>query len=147
MPELEVAVAAGPAAPAAARRAVAGLFGGEPALAADVRLLVSEMVTNSVRHARLSPDQTIVVRLSASRDTVRVEVRDPGRWAPARPPTGPDRTFGWGLVIVDRLADRWGATLADGTAVWAELDRRRYAGAGPGSSRENATVIPAPGLR
>lgn len=51
----------------------------------------------------------------------RVEVRDRGAgFVPGRlEPQGADG--GYGLLLVDRLASRWGVEAADGTAVWFEL--------------------------
>jgi hypothetical protein len=55
---------------------------------------------------------------------VRVEVHDPGAGFTPRPPRpDPARTSGWGLYLVDELADRWGVDGAGrGTRVWFELD-------------------------
>jgi anti-sigma regulatory factor (Ser/Thr protein kinase) len=73
-------VPATPAAPSTARRAVASLA---PHLDArvieDAELLVSELVTNSLRHGALRPTQGIEVCLRASPQTVMVEVADRGR--------------------------------------------------------------------
>ena len=69
----------GPGCPADARAALAPLVG---ALAtqvySDMRLLVSELVTNSVRHARLLPGDRIRLQVELSERVFRVEVSDPG---------------------------------------------------------------------
>ena len=111
-----------PRAPGEARRSLASLGGRiPPEVLIDLELLVSEMVTNSVKHSA-RPDQNVDVSIRAGPDVVRVEVRDGGPGfepAPlaAAPPPG---AGGWGLFIVDRLATQWGAK--PGGVVWAELD-------------------------
>ena len=98
----------------------------------DVRLLVSELVTNSVRHSNIRHADPVRMRVLASASTVRVEVCDPGDGFEPRPRDA-DRTRpgGWGLYLVDELADRWGVSRDDGTRVWFEIDagreRRRLA--------------------
>lgn len=83
-------------------------------------LLVSELVTNAVRHARGS--DAITLELEANRTWLRIEVTDADpRWPEPRTPAGLDGS-GFGLVLVDALAGKWGAReTATGKAVWAEL--------------------------
>jgi anti-sigma regulatory factor (Ser/Thr protein kinase) len=109
-------------APLRARRALGQLRLPRP-LAFDAQLLVSELVSNSVRHAGLGRDDLIRVTADWSGDRLRVHVRDgsgPGRASPVvgsiRPAPGAES--GWGLYVVDRLASRWG-TSAGG--YWFEL--------------------------
>ncbi len=113
-------------APAVARRSLAGL--GEilePGLFENLKLLVTELVTNSIRHARLKPEAEVEVRVAAASDHVSVAVTDPGRgFAPGRDAPRPDPDSGWGLYLVDRLADRWGIVDNGVTTVWFELGRR-----------------------
>jgi anti-sigma regulatory factor (Ser/Thr protein kinase) len=91
----------------------------------DVRLLVSELVTNSVRHAGLGSQDTIRLEVSVTDTALRVEVRDPGDgFMPRTPAPDADRTGGWGLYLVEQLADRWGVDTRSGTRVWFEVDRR-----------------------
>lgn len=81
----------------------------------DVVLVVSELVANSVRHGASS---NIDVRVAAQTDRIRVEVTDDGPGFSVDDPRGE----GLGLLIVDKLADRWG--MEDGGqkfTVWAEL--------------------------
>ena len=108
-----------------ARSALAGLLGGvEPPLYEDVRLLVTELVTNCVRHAGVGPDGRLELLVSVSSETLRVEVRDSGPGfepQPRAPHNASDS--GWGLVLVDRLADRWGVAGEASTRVWFEIDR------------------------
>src|SRR5829696_1059687 len=72
-------LAGGPYAVTAARLALSDLDSQlDASIAFDVRLLVSELVTNSVKHARVSEDDSIVLEVRVADDTVRIEVRDPG---------------------------------------------------------------------
>ena len=88
----------------------------------DVRLLVSELVTNSYRHAA-GHRGTATLAVKVDRERVHVEVADDGvGFEPTLPKkASPDRASGWGLTIVDRIADRWGVSREDGTHVWFEL--------------------------
>jgi serine/threonine-protein kinase RsbW len=84
-------------------------------------LLVSELVTNSVRHARTGgPVQAL--RLESTGAWLRIEVHDADpRWPQPGTPTGLEES-GFGFVLVNALADRWGVCqTATGKAVWAEL--------------------------
>lgn len=82
----------------------------------DVVLLVSELVTNSVRH---SGTGGIEVRVEAVDGRIRVEVSDDGPGFAADCPRGD----GLGLMLVEKLADRWGLSSEDQFTVWAELSR------------------------
>jgi anti-sigma regulatory factor (Ser/Thr protein kinase) len=91
----------------------------------DLQLLVSELVTNSVRHANLAPGQRIELRVTVEPGTVRVEVEDPGPGFTPRPRRpGDRRDEGWGLYLVERIADRWGVTDGSPAVVWFEIDWR-----------------------
>jgi anti-sigma regulatory factor (Ser/Thr protein kinase) len=87
-------------------------------------LLVSELVTNAVRHARGT--EVIEVDLHATRAWLRIEIEDADRrWPQSRIPGGSDES-GFGLVLVDALAAKWGVRETEaGKAVWAELDIRQ----------------------
>ena len=88
------------------------------------RLVLTELVTNSVRHADLARDQQIHLAFSVLAELVRIEVEDEGRgFMPIAAPPDPGQESGWGLWLVDQLADRWGLDPAPGTLVWCELDR------------------------
>lgn len=93
----------------------------------DVRLLVSELVTNSLRHAGLSAQDRIRLGVRVSAAVVRVEVADPGKgFAFEGPADHPDTVDGWGLYLVATLSDRWGIEhreADDANCVWFELDR------------------------
>lgn len=82
------------------------------------RLLTSELVTNSYRHARCDAQVTVVRRP----DVVRVEVRDTGAGRVRRRTLDPHQPDGRGLNIVEALATHWGTTTSEsGTLVWFEL--------------------------
>lgn len=113
---------------AKARHAIDQLVGrlGEEQLG-DVRLLVSELVTNSLRHAELSAQDCIRLGVRVSEARVRVEVTDPGKGFAFRGRADdPDAVEGWGLYLVATLSDRWGIERGEAqtaTCVWFELDR------------------------
>jgi anti-sigma regulatory factor (Ser/Thr protein kinase) len=89
----------------------------------DARLLVSELVANSMRHARLGPDDTIRVTAEVGEGTLRVDVIDGG--SGDTPPVaggirpGPGAESGWGLYLVETLATRWGHGAG---RYWIELE-------------------------
>jgi anti-sigma regulatory factor (Ser/Thr protein kinase) len=90
----------------------------------DVRLIVSELVTNSVRHAELSPDEHILLAVVISDGSVRGRVCDPGPSfkKPSQPRPRTDMSGGWGLPIVERISDRWGVERNGCACVWFEID-------------------------
>jgi anti-sigma regulatory factor (Ser/Thr protein kinase) len=111
-------------APAAARQALERLGGYvDDDLVERGRLVVTELVTNSVRHGRLTPAQQIDLRVSARRDLLRLEVIDDGRgFDPAATRPDPAGSGGSrGLRIVAQLTDRWELDLGQSTRVWCEL--------------------------
>lgn len=89
----------------------------------DAHLLLTELVTNGVLHGR----GEVRLRVDASADMLHVEVVDEGDGFAAAPRATPDRDGGWGLGIVDLLADRWGV-FAGSTHVWFEIDRTPLSG-------------------
>jgi anti-sigma regulatory factor (Ser/Thr protein kinase) len=109
-------------APARARQALKGLNGSLSTLYEPVRLLVTELVTNSVRHAGAGPESFIELDLTTSSDKIRVEVGDPGPGFDQ--PLARQEPGGFGLLLVERLADRWGVVRDRGARVWFEIDRR-----------------------
>jgi anti-sigma regulatory factor (Ser/Thr protein kinase) len=123
--EVRLRLANGPDAVAAARR---GLDPLEPQLGAerlhDMRLLVSELVTNSVRHARNGREEELELTVSVSARAIHVSVVDhgPGFAASPRQPDD-DPGSGWGLFLVEQLSDRWGVELNGCTQVWFEIER------------------------
>jgi anti-sigma regulatory factor (Ser/Thr protein kinase) len=120
--ELTLRLDPGPEAVPAARRALDGLSGlVERTTWEDMRLLVTELVTNGVRHGSERGSLGVAVWLHDAK--VRVEVSDGGRgFSPAQAPMPrADGSGGWGLQLVDRVASRWGVDVDDGTCVWFEL--------------------------
>lgn len=90
----------------------------------DAELLVSEIVSNSVRHAGLDTTDAIEVRIRGSRSMLHVDVIDPGPgFEPRRTPTR-EADRGWGLWLLDRLATRWGVERRGATRVWFDLAPR-----------------------
>jgi anti-sigma regulatory factor (Ser/Thr protein kinase) len=90
----------------------------------DARLLVSELVTNAIRHAGLDDDDVIRLVVVSGDRALRIEVCDPGPGFDVGEPTpDPARPTGWGLYLVRELADRWGVERNELTRVWFELDR------------------------
>ena len=86
-----------------------------------VRLLVSEVVTNAVRHGCGGGPVMLVAHWDSE---VRVEVCDRGTGFTPHPRTGGlDEPGGFGLYLVGRLADRWGVETDEGTTVWFVLRR------------------------
>ena len=121
---LEVRIAAEREAPSRARTALDGLNGALAGLRQPVRLLVSELVTNAVRHAGSGPSQTVQVMLDCSDQRVRVEVTDEGPgFDPGRGRRIDPVQDGFGLALVDQLTDRWGVEVDEGACVWFEIDR------------------------
>ena len=125
-PVLRMPIGSDSHAPSAARHAIGTL---RPDLGnARYRvceLLVSELVTNVVRHTdggRSIAASDMRVRMYA--DRVRVEVRDDGPgFRPAERGEDQDPGSGWGLFLVDELADEWGIESGVQNCVWFELAR------------------------
>lgn len=111
-----------PRAPGRAREAIEQLTGRlDPAIVPDAKLLVSEVVTNSVKYGR--GDLRLVVELRDGR--LRCEVVDDGHgFVPAARTKPATEVGGWGLHLVETLADRWGVHEGS-THVWFELAPRR----------------------
>jgi anti-sigma regulatory factor (Ser/Thr protein kinase) len=130
----QITVPAGPAAPTTARRALTRWLSTRSVngLLSDAPLIVSELVTNSMRHAGLRGASGVRVSAALANGVLRIEVEDGGtggavvRRAPNR-----DHGGGFGLNIVDSLALRWGVERARGTMVWVELAAVHAADDGP----------------
>jgi signal transduction histidine kinase len=92
------------------------------ALRDDLELLVTELVTNAVRHGGATSDRPLRLNLRRRAGRIRVEVLDPGSGFVSSRAATSDSAGGWGLVLVDRIAARWGVSpLPSGTCVWFEL--------------------------
>jgi anti-sigma regulatory factor (Ser/Thr protein kinase) len=88
-------------------------------------LLTSELVSNVVRHV----GSTIALRAIRVGELIRVEVDDTSDAVPVIEQPRPLDLGGRGMVLVDALADRWGADLhPGGKTVWFEIDARRASG-------------------
>ena len=122
----EVAIPIGMRAPGVARGVVADWLAGHvaPSVLETALLLVSELVSNSVRHSGAPEGEDLVLRVQLWRDGFRLEVEDPGR-SGVIAPQPPDllRGGGLGLQLVQELSERWGLerAAAGGTRVWAQL--------------------------
>jgi serine/threonine-protein kinase RsbW len=87
-------------------------------------LLVSELVTNSIRHARIDAEQPLRLSASLGDTTLRLELRDGGTQGAVtpQPPRRDDDIGGFGLDLVARLSRAWGVDRdGQGTTVWLEL--------------------------
>jgi anti-sigma regulatory factor (Ser/Thr protein kinase) len=114
----------GPEAAGAARRAIVEGNGQLPnTVRKDVLLLVTELVTNAVRHAGAGPERPLEVELLHSPGWVAVAVADHGPgYAPDPTPSAGNESGGWGLFLVHRIADRWGAERTNSrNRVWFEM--------------------------
>jgi anti-sigma regulatory factor (Ser/Thr protein kinase) len=110
-------------APANARRAVEA-FGAalDPTLIPEVRLLVSELISNSVKYG--GDGQVQLILRSEDPEHVHVEVVDQGvGFVPAARDRPASEPGGWGLHLVEALTERWGVHEGS-THVWFEIDRR-----------------------
>jgi anti-sigma regulatory factor (Ser/Thr protein kinase) len=122
--ELSLRLRPGPEAVPAARNALDGLSGMlERPVWEDLRLLVTEVVTNGVRHG--SERGPVEMSVTVGEAAIRAQVTDGGRGfaPPAAPMPRGDGSGGWGLQLVDRVASRWGVDVDGGTRVWFELSR------------------------
>src|SRR5487761_1312577 len=100
---------------------------GMTAVADDAELVVSELVTNALRHAAAGPggDPVIRLRLLAHAPYLMCMVSDPSREIPLRRESGPEDPTGRGLLVIESCSSRWGWHLLDegGKVVWALLPR------------------------
>nr|WP_240653985.1 ATP-binding protein [Streptomyces sp. AcE210] len=89
-------------------------------------LLVSELVTNALRHTRGPLRLNLQMRI----DRLRCEVEDTNSAGPVRRTVDTDAEDGRGMELLDLLADAWGGTrTATGKTVWFELTAKRPASA------------------
>jgi anti-sigma regulatory factor (Ser/Thr protein kinase) len=117
-----------PLAPRAARRYLEGVVRRPEEVVAVAELLVTELVTNSVRHGGGGEHDHIQVEVDVDERRLRVDVRDEGGGtgaleAPRDTDANHPEEGGFGLLFVDTLADRWGSERSPaGTTVWFEID-------------------------
>jgi anti-sigma regulatory factor (Ser/Thr protein kinase) len=119
---LSVRLDGGLEAAAKARRALSKLRGDlDPPLMETLRLLVTELVSNSIRHGG---SDAVLLRVLVARNSVVTEVTDEGPGFDREGVGTPQDTSGWGLFLVERLAHRWGVSKeGQATKVWFELRR------------------------
>ena len=100
----------------------------EPTVLSDVELLVSELATNSVRHGGAGEEDPLRLELAVAPGAwVRVRWCDEGPgFAGALPGPQVERGGGgFGLVLLEHLASRWGIDREEAFCVWFELDLAR----------------------
>jgi anti-sigma regulatory factor (Ser/Thr protein kinase) len=103
----------------AARAFAAEMVDSDDPRSEDVALVVSELASNAVLHARTP----FSVRLSSSDACLRIEVHDSSPTLPVRRHYSTDAVTGRGMGIVASYSDRWGIDATPGgKAVWCEFD-------------------------
>jgi anti-sigma regulatory factor (Ser/Thr protein kinase) len=119
--------AGAPRAAPAARQAIASLSEQVPEdTLYQLNLLVTELVTNAVRHAGIGPASSVGLEVTVGDDVISVAVTDPGPGFDADVGVpDPLDEGGRGLFLVQQIANRWGVENEHGTRVWFELTRRR----------------------
>ena len=114
-------------APAAARSVVAECLGERvtPRVLDDALLLATELVANSVRHSDMPASAGVVVAITLTSASVRIDVDDPGSGGAIAPRAPDPDSGGFGLNLVQTLSERWGVERAGrgGTRVWAQIPR------------------------
>jgi anti-sigma regulatory factor (Ser/Thr protein kinase) len=115
-------------APAMGRRILDALADGLPlGVLEDARLLLTELITNAIQHGHLEHGDRIAVTIRREAAALLVEVSDPGDGIPPSDGRPPGSGGGWGLTLLDRLADAWGVEPVPdgGTLAWFRLTERR----------------------
>ena len=125
-PGATIEIAGGVRAPARARRWVLSFLAGEPIAPseADVALIVSELVTNSVMHAHADSTQLVRITVRQLEDRLRIAVTDNGSaTVPHLREADNNRPGGLGLRIIDRICLGWGVirNRTGTTEVWCEV--------------------------
>jgi anti-sigma regulatory factor (Ser/Thr protein kinase) len=145
---VEIVIALDVRAPAAARRVVVECLDRRVVACAleNAQLLVSELVTNSLRHSGAPMDE-VVVSVELMPDRFRVGVQDSGSDAViAARPADLETGGGFGLNLVRMLSERWGVERLSGggTQVWAQLPRDREGVAGSPNRNGSTTLATRP---
>jgi anti-sigma regulatory factor (Ser/Thr protein kinase) len=94
---------------------------------ADVELIVSELATNSVRHSGAGDAEDLSLEAKVEDDRIRVRLFDSGEGFEVHTPRSPSTgsAGGYGLLLLDRLSDRWGVQREGRFSVWFEVQRDR----------------------
>jgi anti-sigma regulatory factor (Ser/Thr protein kinase) len=96
-----------------------------PRKVAEAELLTTELFTNAVRHAQLQAGDPVGVEVMIGPRSVRVSVIDGGTGFDygkmLREP--PNDTGGWGLFLIESIADHWGIDESPPHSAWFEIDR------------------------
>lgn len=111
-------------APAMGRRILDGLVDELPlSTLDDARLLLTELITNAIQHGHLEHGDRISVTVRREAAALLVEVSDPGDGIPPLDGRPPGSSNGWGMTLLDRLADSWGVEPVPdgGTFAWFRL--------------------------
>ena len=89
----------------------------------DARLMVTELITNAIRHAPPEADGSIVLEIEREPGVVRIIVRDGGSHMDLNELTFHTQADGhYGLFVVDALADQWGFSIDGDKGVWFEVE-------------------------
>jgi two-component sensor histidine kinase len=122
---LRLSIAGGPRAPERARAWLQSAADWLPEeVERNLLLLTCELVNNSVLHGQSSEDDMIEIELRRTDTGVLAEVSDRGPgFAPKERDKDLEEPGGWGLVLVQSIAKRWGVERDGGTRVWFELAR------------------------
>jgi two-component sensor histidine kinase len=123
---LDLRLPADPVAPSMARHAISKvLAASREETVHAVGLIITELISNSVRHARFLGNQGPHVAVWRLDGHLRVEVQDSGPCFESRELKAPakDAAGSWGLYLVDKLAERWGVQRGSNECtVWAEVE-------------------------
>jgi anti-sigma regulatory factor (Ser/Thr protein kinase) len=95
----------------------------DASLSQSLILLVSEVVSNAVRHSAADPATSIRLVASFGAETIRVTVTDAGDGFTPRPRDPARSHDGYGLYLLEKVATRWGVDSRGDTKVWFELPR------------------------
>jgi serine/threonine-protein kinase RsbW len=123
---IELRLPLDPRAAGAARALLARYLDDAAGLLEPAQLLVSELVTNSVRHNDARPGDAVTVSIALSPAALHIDVHDDGDGGTVAP-VAPDLDSGggFGLYLVRSLSSAWGVERppGGGTRVWAQLAR------------------------
>ena len=97
--------------------------GGGELQSTEAELVLSELVTNAVKHGT-RPDQRIRVGFELDQHSLYIAVEDPSKARPTGLPQTMGQETGRGLLLVDALAEEWGCEARDGVGkrVWCRIN-------------------------